>query len=1333
MPTKSPDVEYSTGAQASLDGYWYQLKVSVLFALDLLANKQQADQITLEPANKEDLETELKDEPGALTQGLTIKTRKLVVQCKLRNTGPWTIGELKSLLVHGTQRTPPKDLLKNPDVSYLLVTSADLSAKARKLLVTSATQWQRLGTMPSTLANALPQDADGRVAVWPNLDQELLEHRINVLLVHRFCVPQSKIETCVKQLEEGALQRMRGSRAGVWKREEVVEIIEAQGGYDGTAKDLAKFVPPANWDELLARLKARHAIVLTGPSGTGKTTTAKALIASMREENPHLTHIKIEGGPERLRDDNTTGPVIFEIEDPWGRYRVEPDSLPWNDAINGFLASASPNRMFVITSRSDVMQDANLTSLDQRYKANLLADHYRSSDRRQLFEHRLGTLPHAEQRSVYRYQSIVVKELALPLELDRFFGAAALGARQDEGEPTFIRRCIDEARSQSIESALTLVVQRQEKWDAAAILWALLQARKRLTFNVLGDLEEEMSSTIPTLEDRLSTLASTLIAGGNLRQDKSEFSCAHPRVEAGLEKAMLVKRVASSRVLNRLLDALVAFDGLSQTDWGTETGAHVIAALSSISEFSVIISSSTQGHVDKWLTQRVASLDITFRDDLALAAKVGSKDCDVAELARWLDESPIDQQWFNMTSWSEPKKSREWYGRLSQAPHTFAICDAFITRVVGFRSGWFDHSFQEAIAKLSPDLTSSFRAALSEIMAHGFNPNVETLIRGAIVDLDSYEAVFDETTAYLSKKRMTRDRSSLLALYNRNYDDEAQDHYWESMGEEGYTASEILQAYIEARRRRGEWQVVTKRPNQDGFLWEWIHVAQRSDESPLVQELAALGRVSSDSRCEEDYWHLVAKHFDEVLIESLQHRLRAGSGHDATRRSATSVALRHAPDLISDLFSEGSGVSIHRLLELALDVQACLEEEALEKYWERLDFDGLIASADETTKEAISGLLASRGTGVSDAGTALLAGLPVDTPTALNLSVARALVQTGHDVVERLKHILSSTLDVTEENIKLAKQAMQLAASCHDKELVYLGLQHDFACVRIEAMNALFEESSGQLPQEVLEKQCDPSSLVRRRLIEMLKIRPHTAHVPTLLKLSYDTWTPDHHHQDVAVSYPIAEEAIEILREEHWLDEDVYGELIKSLNATDNNHVRLQLLRTMARHGSPERKEKLVKFAIGEGWPTLQRLTAKALFLESDSFIQVHHSLVDNDTMAEVSPNVCIWLCLLMSSVALTDRLLQVAQSLACNPNRRVFVALLYVFYSKQREEAARDEIGRYLSEEVRGTLKQLLETGSIDDLSCLDELGDVRSVELIKDSLKSWSKPNRKYAKEKK
>lgn len=205
MLDQDPAIQNSTGAQASLDGYWYQLKVSVFFALDVVANKQQADQITLEPASQEDLEMELSDEPGALTTGLTIKGKKLVVQCKLRSTGPWKIGDLISLLTHGKKRTPPKDLLKNSDISYLLVTSADLDGVTRDLLVNSPTQWQKVNSIPTRLAKVLPQDAPSRVAVWNNLDQERVEYRIKELLTERFRVPQSQIESCINLLEEGAL------------------------------------------------------------------------------------------------------------------------------------------------------------------------------------------------------------------------------------------------------------------------------------------------------------------------------------------------------------------------------------------------------------------------------------------------------------------------------------------------------------------------------------------------------------------------------------------------------------------------------------------------------------------------------------------------------------------------------------------------------------------------------------------------------------------------------------------------------------------------------------------------------------------------------------------------------------------------------------------------------------------------------------------------------------------------------------------------------------------------------------------------------------------------
>ena len=1313
--------ENTTSAQSSLEGYRYQFKVSVLFALDVLANKQQADQITLEPANEEDLEMELQDEPGALTQVLPVKARKLVVQCKLRSTGPWTIGGLASLLSHGKRRKPAKDQLQDPDLHYLLVTSADVSGIARDLLVNSPTQFRKPKALPPTLAKVLPADAPGRVAVWNSLDQERIEHRVNELLTTRFRVPQSKLEACIKQLEDGALIRMRGSEAGVWTREDVITIIERCGGFDGTAKDLASFVPPANWDNLLTKVRTRHAIVLPGPSGTGKTMTAKALIATLRDENPRFSHVKIEGGPERLRDDPTAGPVIYEIEDPWGKYRVEPDSLPWNDHIHGFLATASPDCVFVITSRSDVMQDANL-SVDQRFKATLLADHYRSSDKRKLFENRLPLLRRSEQTTVYKYASTVVRELSLPLELDRFFSDAKAGPLVNENEATYIGRCIDAARNQSIESALIHVVKAQEKWEPAAVLWALVKARKRITFSVLDDLELKLASALPSVEDQLSAFASTLIAGGNFRQEKSEMACAHPRVEAGLEQAMLEKRSASARAVNKLLKALVALDDEGR-DWGTETAAHVCAATLPVKGLRTKVSSHTQSMIDDWLTDRLAQTDDSFRDDLALAAKVGSVDCDVAEVARWLDESPIDAQWFNMTSWKEPDKPKNWYERLSRAPHTNAICDAFIRRVVAHRSGWFSGNFHEAIAKLSPDLTPSFCAALEETVAHGYNPNVETLIAGALVDLDRYEPVFSKAAAHCQKDREDRDREQLLALYNRNYDDEAVEHYWESMGEDGYSASEILRAYIDARRLLGEWEKLAQHPHLPGFLWEWIHVAHNSENSPPIDELMVLARLSRDNHYEKDFWGLVDRHFNEALIPFLEERLRSGSDSDATRTSATKVALNHAPRLLNRLLAETSGVGDIRLVELGLDMQSSLEDDD-DKKPDR-DFLALIEPASDPVKAAISALVSKGEAETPHNAILLLAAVPVDAALAFSLAVGRLLSEAGQDVADRVHHILTSTVDVTEENIEHIADAMRLAAKSQNKELIEIGLQHEFARVRVEAMNAVFDGTTGSLPPDLLDMHTDPSSLVRSRLVEILKERPDPSHIQTLLSLCRDTWTPDHHRQEADVSYPIAIEAIDVLHSESSLSDKTYVELVACLKKSDNFDVRLNLLRTMVRHGTAQRQKKLVCVAVGEGRPMCQRLTAQALFAECNHVMPGNLALIEDKRICSANPDVSQWLCMLISAVASDDRVERTVKALAGNPDRRVLIALFCLVVPATRSEATKKEITGYLSGPVVSLLDNINESGAHGDLSVLDELGDVRTVEKIKSSLRIWFKKN--------
>jgi len=1317
MNTPDATAQDTTSAHTALDGYWYQLKVSILFALDLLAHKQLTEQMVLEPISEEDLEAEIQDEPGALAQTMPLKTRQLVVQCKLRSTGPWKIKDIASLLAHGTRRKSAKERLEDPNVSYLLVTSADLFGDARNLAVSGTGQWQHLKKMPVTVSKSLPEKADGRVAVWNRLDTETVEYRIKDILTDRFRVPASKTADCIAKLEEGALARMRGAGAGVWTRDDVIRIIMDHDGYDGVSKDLLTFVPPTNWDELQNQLNSMSAIVLTGPSGTGKTTTAKALIAKLRDANPHMRHAKISGGPESIRADTASGSVIYEIEDPWGKYRAEPTALPWNDEINAILSSATPDRKFVITSRSDVLAAADLRNLNKQYTAELSHGHYRAADRGTLFDNRLITLPRSEQVSALKYKDTVIKQLLLPLEIDRFFGTAALGPNEedDENEATFMHRCINQAKQEFIETSLISGIKGRDDWEQAAVIWALLKARKRITFGALGDLEPELYDRMPALEDKLLPLVGFLVAGGNFKQDVTEISCAHPRVEAGLEAAVLEKPSKASRILGCLIEALIDLDNVTGTDWGLETAVQIRAFTSGMEKLRLRITPASQQKIDSWLTSRLGALETTFRDDITLAVKAGSQKCAVAELARWLDDSPVDREWFNMSSWKEPERSQEWYDWVSTEPHTHAICAAFIERIIGFRNGSFSGDFHTAIARLSPDLTPAFRAGLIAIIGQGYNPNTETLIDGAIVDISGFEAVVLEAAECSDKSINSHDRKFWLAMHNRDYDDHAIEHYWEQAGEDGHTAGEVLKAYVDARRATGDWLSLANHPRCASFVWEWINCASRDESDATEAELTAISNVALKHRHEDQFWNLADKQFKKSLAGQLEVRLRESSEDRDARTSAVRVAFNHMPRLIDELLSPSSGLSVERRLEISLDIKAALEFDEIPVPEQRTLIKKTTSQCTPDVSRAICQLVGFDDSELSPDAKRVLQSVDESARIDLNLAVSKALFSNSEEMSSRLRNILTTTYDITEENIELVGQTMELAVQLNDQSLISIGLSHEFARCRVVAMNAVFVVSSSPLPQDLLELRRDDSSLVRKRLVEMLEETPHGDHSDVLIDLTFDTWSPDQHHHGYTVSYPIADKAADLLLDQPDLTDDQYQEVISSLKKTDNNDVRLTLLQAMVRHGSQARRDKIVKIAVGEGRPTYQSLSAQALFFERNNLEARQIDLIENERIAVVSPTVACWLVLLLIDNASDERVQQLATGLATNPDRAVLLAAMFLVTAGPDQESLNEKLGKLLGDEKCSAIGVTLETQDTTNLNYLDELGDVRMVEEVK------------------
>lgn len=152
----------ASGAKAALDGYEYQLDVSIFAALRLLLITKSATRITLEPANEEDLDADLEPAaPGRVIPSANVADGyKLVVQVKLRNSGPWSVAAFDALLQHGKKRRPARHHLDDPGTRFLLISNADATGVARDLLVAGLEEWPDEADFPSSLARTLPNDPE---------------------------------------------------------------------------------------------------------------------------------------------------------------------------------------------------------------------------------------------------------------------------------------------------------------------------------------------------------------------------------------------------------------------------------------------------------------------------------------------------------------------------------------------------------------------------------------------------------------------------------------------------------------------------------------------------------------------------------------------------------------------------------------------------------------------------------------------------------------------------------------------------------------------------------------------------------------------------------------------------------------------------------------------------------------------------------------------------------------------------------------------------------------------------------------------------------------------
>ncbi len=1314
-PPVSDDAENAGSGAPALAGYLYQVDVSVWTALDLVLAKKLAAAVELEPCSQEDIEAVLPDTaPGPMVLDAATNRRLLIIQAKLRTGEPWSVTSIKALLRHGgPKRVSAKDRLKDPQAHYLLITNSPLAGVARGLQVRNFGQWPDAKAMPTTLGGALHAGAAGRVAVLANEESDRIEWRVKVLLTDAFRVPYSKWGACFEELRRQARGKMTGKVSRTWTRAELQATVKAFDGYFASSPELEHYVRPTNWDILCDRLGRQHAVVIAGRSGTGKTMAAEALWEHVRGQIPGIERVHIRHGPGEVRDVHRSGPVLFDIEDPWGRYRFEPASEEWNDKLSSVLRSARADRLFVITTRDDVLADSEGIRAASPWRVPLEAEHYRNVERVRLYEDRIPALPRALQTLAVDHRSRVLSALETPLEIQKFFDALATVSDEEAKQgPQKVSRAIDEAHRESIESTIAKQIKARDAAHWAAIIWGLLKANAKLSRELMPEIQARLAVRDQIFERGFEELVNFLVAGRSLRQADSAVSYYHPRVEAALEGVIVSTPIPARRVLQQLCDVLLEFDENKDRadDWGRQAAARMVAAATSLQVLRFHAKPAAQAVLDGWLADKLCREDDRFREHLQLAARVGSDRCMPAELARFLiDRAP--QVLFPKRGYRPIEESDEWYEKLRADPVVAAVCVAFVRCVLPYGPGDYPSDISRNLVRLAGNLTPAFVAAALSIVKHGVNSNADAIANGALVDLDEFAPVAEAALDYWqSLEEGPNDwAETALKIKNGEYSEDYAEHLSESAGEDGYSADELLKAYVGRLRLERGWRAVRDQPHMARLLRWWLHaVAGDDNTSHDPQEVQELVRVAFASPYEAKLWELLSARWQPAFEAPLLKRIVAGHVDSQLRAEAAACLALNAPhqfQCIRDALIEAGDTA--RLVGLFEDLSI-----AADGYRHRdaglagiaSQWAGMLRSPHGDLVAPFLRATAERDWSLNAVGVELARQL-APTDDLGRLTKVRFGVANAFPVDAEVESLLTASTDVA-----VCVAAMEAAIATGRADLVEDGLSHRLGSVRARALKEVASRSLGPMPAPLLHMAEDQSKYVREVLVQLLAERLEPDHMNALLVLATDSWSPWSGHPQGSTKYPIARAAAECLAKMPGLSQAAAQTAIEVAKASQDAVVRLTLFRALSSNASPADREELLSLTLSPGSATVRGDAALALLGASDHLEESLVAKIQPRHLVQSPAQVAAPLTLILGlrgKVAVVDA---AASLLAGSGPRKVFLLLLAAAAADRGEEVVR-AIGALLP---AGHVAQSMVYGDVDGLlarSAIDDLGDVRAV----------------------
>jgi hypothetical protein len=1307
---KAPSKKKAGSGSHSMTGYEYQIDVSVWVALDLVLSGEFANEVVLEPATEEDIEADLAEtEPGRVVTTAKVEQYRLIVQAKLRSGDAWTVAGLKGLLEHGTNRPSAASRLADQRNRYLLVTSAGVNGGARGVQVRSAGLWPKAADMATSIKAALPAGSAGRLAIVGNQDFERLERDIKALLSEKLRVPNARLEACRRKLRDEARARMGGAGGGRWTRAELEEVIRAHDGHIASSPELEHYIKPTNWAEIKAAMLERNAALIIGQSGTGKTMATLKLYDELRKEIPGLTRVPIKYGPDQIRADKTPPPVLYDIEDPWGRYDFDPRSRPWNDQLAQHFAHARPDRLVVATSRLDVARSSGALNTVKRWEVSLEAEHYGVRERQRLYQTRIDDLPRNVQMLAKESQSVVLAELATPLEIQKFFDALATPAdRKRRSDSQLISDAIQRAHQDSIERTVVDQVEERNDVRAAAVLWGLLKANDKLSLQLLRQIDGALADANDAFEKGAAPLANFFVAARNLRQSESTVSYYHPRVEAGIEQALKRAETVTVKSLRLLIETLSSPDGPDEA-WGVAASARLLYALDRTPELRPKLSADVQAKIDAWLIDAVCKGGKEFERNLRLAESVGSSASNIAEVARFLLHRP-DRSFGGLTAWGEPAHPETWYERMRADELVRVVVETFIRDLLPHGRDAIRANFVTAIERLAPSSTPAFLDAASTAVHFGYISSKDAISTGALRDLEGFEAIVDLAVAELTPSQAEQQRAAEFTLgrKNKEFNEDYAQHYAED--DSGWTAGEFLADYIDKVRATLGCKHLLEHRHRDQLLQTWLN-RLGGDVPPSVDELKGIYGVTRHRAGEDSLWFVLTKHWVPEFEQDLVDLVLAGHQDPGVRIGALTCLVENAvnrfPGVIDQLVQEGNEA---RLVEIALELGGLRDQrDVFEKYREEgaepWTAPSLPSPFDEVSDAAYA-FEKKLAPVLSSGAQSLVSRI---TPSSEEVRVFRtkldAYVPVGS--AEDARWLLAHSDDET-----AAEFAIDFAIRHGLTEDVQAGLTHRFADVVAPALTAVAAPLQAPLPPSVLALAENKGSRVCRTLVDLLDAKPHPDHLAALLLLSKNGWSTQAAYYDEE-NLPIAQAAVKALGKLGALDAATADELYSLAIDTRDSDLRYAIFVLLVNQAEGSSQEALMDIALNPGDKWIRQLAAHALMVGHERIVPSVLQRITPKVLTGKIPRVASRLLVLLTCAGDVDAVLRAAETLSTSSTRRVLL-LLAIWVLREHDQHLAERIGRMLPPSSVGVSWALAGgEGKLRD-TALDDLGDPPCVDQV-------------------